>query len=320
MLFVEDEGVNPFVETEPYEVGFANHYETYLKPQVHVFEKRRNQAVQKFKKNTRRSIIIVAAVVALLYFDIIPWLDGASGAAVVFLVVFSIAISRSSLHEYRESVKEKVFPHVLSFLGEYSFDPKPGSQMNRFEGSQILPDYHVEKSEDRTVGTYKGVNIEFFETILQKPKQTVFHGVVIKLSVKKLFKGHTIVVRDRGLGGNFFKKIFSGSLEKASLEDPRFEDTFEVFTTDQVEARYLLTASFMERLLNLHDVFEGKGVQCSFYEDMLLIMIPSSKNLFEAGSVWQRVDFIDDAKAFLKEMNQIFSVIDILMLDQDTGL
>ena len=46
MLFVEDEGVNPFVETEPYEVGFANHYETYLKPQVHVFEKRRNQAVQ----------------------------------------------------------------------------------------------------------------------------------------------------------------------------------------------------------------------------------------------------------------------------------
>ena len=76
----------------------------------------------------------------------------------------------------------------------------------------------------------------------------------------------------------------------------------------------------MERLLNLHDVFEGKGVQCSFYEDMLLIMIPSSKNLFEAGSVWQRVDFIDDAKAFLKEMNQIFSVIDILKLDQDTGL
>ena len=317
---MEDIGPTTFNETEPYEVGFANHYETYLKPHVHNFEKQRKQAVHKYKKNTMRSIIIVAAVVALLYFDIIPWLNGASGAAVVFLVFFSIAISRSSLHEYRESVKEKVFPHVLSFLGEYSFDPNPGSQMDRFEGSQIIPDYHVEKSEDRTVGTYKGVNIEFFETILKKPKQTVFHGVVIKLSVKKLFKGHTIVVRDRGLGGNFFKKIFSTSLEKASLEDPRFEDTFEVFTDDQVEARYLLTASFMERLLDLHDAFEGTGVQCSFYEDMLLIMIPTSKNLFEAGSAFQREDFIDDSKAFLKEMNRIFSVIDILRVDQDVGL
>ena len=31
-------------------------------------------------------------------------------------------------------------------------------------------------------------------------------------------------------------------------------------------------------------------------------------------------DFIDDAKAVLKEMNLIFSVVDILKLDQDIGL
>ena len=76
----------------------------------------------------------------------------------------------------------------------------------------------------------------------------------------------------------------------------------------------------MERLLDLNDVFKGKGVQCSFYEKTLLITIPSNKDLFEAGSIFKREDFIDDAKALLKEMNLIFSVVDILKLDQDIGL
>ena len=64
----------------------------------------------------------------------------------------------------------------------------------------------------------------------------------------------------------------------------------------------------------------NNAFQCSFYEDMLLIMIPTSKNLFEAGSAFHREDFIDDSKAFLKEMNRIFSVIDFLRVDQDVGL
>ena len=45
---MEDIGPTTFNETEPYEVGFANHYETYLKPHVHNFEKQRKQAVHKY--------------------------------------------------------------------------------------------------------------------------------------------------------------------------------------------------------------------------------------------------------------------------------
>ncbi len=44
------------------------------------------------------------------------------------------------------------------------------------------------------------------------------------------------------------------------------------------------------------------------------------KIFFEAGSISKRKDSIVDAKALLKEMNLIFSVIDILKLDQDIGL
>ena len=35
------------------------------------------------------------------------------------------------------------------------------------------------------------------------------------------------------------------------LENPDFEKTFDVYSTDQIEARYLLSPSMMERLLAL---------------------------------------------------------------------
>ena len=77
-----------------------------------------------------------------------------------------------------------------------------------------------------------------------------------------------------------FKSKFLTSLEKVSLEDPKFENIFEVFTNYRIEARYLLTTSFMEQHLALSDVFEGKGVQCSFSKKRLFIMILSDEDFF----------------------------------------
>ena len=269
-----------FDETEPYEVGFASHYDQHLKPLVRKFENSRQDAVKKFKKRLIGAIILTPIVLFLSFYipfiviDLDPetiwgdifvwWFIGFVGGVATFVY--------SSIGNYKGSIKQEIFPRIISFLGEYSFDAEIENQMKRFESSQIVPRYQKETSEDRTTGTYKGVNIEFFETILKRRKwtsktrshKTIFDGVVISLSVKKPFEGQTIIMRDRGMFGNFLKSKFATSLEKAGLEDPKFEDIFEVFTNDQVEARYLLTTSFMERLLELNDVFEGKGVQCSF--------------------------------------------------------
>ena len=40
-----------------------------------------------------------------------------------------------------------------------------------------------------------------------------------------------------------------GRLEEIELEDPEFMEHFRVYSTDQVEARYILSPSMMERLL-----------------------------------------------------------------------
>ena len=82
--------------------------------------------------------------------------------------------------------------------------------------------------------------------------------------MNKSFNGKTIVRKDIGLIGNWFRKTFT-SLENVKLEDPTFEKRFEVFSDDQIEARYLLTVTFMERLTQLAETFGGKTIQCCFF-------------------------------------------------------
>ena len=141
----------------------------------------------------------------------------------------------------------------------------------------------------------------------------------------KRFSGHTVVRRDAGKLGNWFGKTFAGGLKPVKLEDPRFEKRYEVYGSDQVEARYLLSTSFMERLVELEDLFAASNggycdIQCAFKDGKLLFAIPTMKEWFATGSVFKPANFTDEINAILKEMDQLFAIIDVLKLDDRTGL
>ena len=104
------------------------------------------------------------------------------------------------------------------------------------------------------------------------------------------------------------------------LEDPVFEKKFEVYTTDQIEARYLLTTSFMQRLLDMSTLLEDTKIECSFYKNHVIIKVPTSKIKFEITSVFKPVSFEREAKKILKEMTLVFKMIDALKLYEETRL
>ena len=55
----------------------------------------------------------------------------------------------------------------------------------------------------------------------------------------------------------------------------------------------------MERLLELSEIFGGSSIRCLFINEKLVIMLESSKNWFELGSIFEAEDFVDDCKSFL---------------------
>ena len=118
----------------------------------------------------------------------------------------------------------------------------------------------------------------------------------------------------------FKPKSFDEPLNKVILEDPRFCDKFNAYSSDQVEARYLLTTAFIERFQNLKTAFGAKKAKCSFFGDEIMIAISTNKNLFEVGSIFKNLKNPESINGFYNELSSIYNMVEYFKLDQKIGL
>src|SRR5690606_40922464 len=93
---------------------------------------------------------------------------------------------------------------------------------------------------------------------------TVFRGQCLVVKFHKQFNGVTKVFRDKGMFNIFGKLAQMGKGQKVKLEDPVFEKAFEVYSTDQIEARFILTPECMERLIGLERACTGERGRGAF--------------------------------------------------------
>lgn len=109
-------------------------------------------------------------------------------------------------------------------------------------------------------------------------------------------------------------------LKHTELEDVEFNRKYDVFTNDEVDARYLITPSFMERLKNMKTAFEADGISCAFFGNLLIVAMSTRKELF---SICSLVKPIDDRKQFVQMYEEIVSIIKLIdhfKLNQKIGL
>lgn len=140
--------------------------------------------------------------------------------------------------------------------------------------------------------------------------QTVFKGLLAKFPVNKKFQNKILIKREA-------LKIFDGN-NRVHLEDPVFEKYFDVYSDDQIEARYILTTGFMNRLVKIAAKNPKCSISCCFMDGYMYLAlggkdwfdIPSSKSFKDIAN-WQKVvvDFID-----------IFRIIDELKVEQNIGM
>ena len=82
-----------------------------------------------------------------------------------------------------------------------------------------------------------------------------------------------------GVNGTYFHVTtkLPENQEVVRLEDPVFDKLFNVYSNDQIEARYLLTTTFMERLIEVEKAFGSQKIECSFYKQSLVMAIHLKK-------------------------------------------
>ena len=74
------------------------------------------------------------------------------------------------------------------------------------------------------------------------------------------------------------------------LESPEFEKLFKVHCDDQIQARYILTPSLMERIIEYRKKF-GSRIWMSFIDTKLYVMVDHDRDLFEPDMYRNLVDF-----------------------------
>lgn len=155
---------------------------------------------------------------------------------------------------YRRAYKEKVLPKIASRFGELAWRPAQ-PPLDDFRRHRIFPDWDDAKAEDEIFGTYRGLGLSIIELKLTKGsgknERTVFRGLTAAVDLPRGLSGVTVVAPDRGAFGNFAERLRGGPCQPVRLEDPEFEKAYEVYGSDQISARALLTPAFMERFLIL---------------------------------------------------------------------
>ena len=210
-------------------------------------------------------------------------------------------------------------PTVCSCFGNMKWTCEKYSGGKVFSSSCVIPEYESEEYDDIFYGSYKDVGIEIVEPEYDvgsgKNRRTVFDGVIIKLNMNKNFTSHTVVKP------NSLMHISPNSeLHHTELEDPEFNKKFDVYTNDDVDARYLLTPTFMERLKKMKTAFSASSVSCAFYGDLLIIAMPTNKDIFSICSLIKPVDDNRQYFRMYEEIVSIIKLIDHFKLNQKIGL
>ena len=180
--------------------------------------------------------------------------------------------------------KNQILPELLSFLFEkYAFIANQRIATSVLEKSMLLPG-HVAFAEGEDFMRFKlgETKIMFCETKARSIRNNViFRGIFISATFNKNFTSKTFVLPSKAFF--FFQNIKRQLLykfKKVKLEDIEFSKEFLVLSTNQVEARYILTTSLMQRLLD-YKRKTRKSVSFSFVDNRLYCAIPNYINLFE---------------------------------------
>ena len=300
------------------EAGFSKLYEERVRPCFETYEPQRLEAVEAFKRRLTWGLAISAVITVAIGLGT----QDAGPASIIGVMgaIIAFAIAYAKINKVKRLVKIASCNAIAQSVGvTYTIDSFDPPAFARQKSLGLVPGFDRSHFEDLFQGAYQDASFDLCEAHLERRHtdskgrtqwSTVFRGQLVRLAFPREFLGVTIVRRDAGLFN-----VFGGGrdLDRVRLEDPVFEKMFEVWGTDQVEARYLLHPAFMQRLVDLETTLRGKKLRCAFEKGDLLIAIEGG-DLFEIGDMFKPLadpararKIVDDIAGVMRVMDQVLT-------------
>ncbi len=267
------------------------------------------------KRQMYNWLLLATVVLAILLFLTAPILLIPSVViVVVMLILWYRNWSRGGSH-YRAMFKQLVVVPLMQTMLERCSLPNETEEYEyycKYSPDARIDDRWIQKSrlydididevhgEDLFRGRLGLTDFMFSELRLVQERRTtdskgnttttrvdMFKGILFIADFHKDFEGITILDSNVGKGGFFGRML--GRLSSTSytppikmmLEDEAFNEAFQVRTTDEIKARYILSSSMMERILAFKRRHKEK-ISISFVDSFMCVSMWSSKNYFES--------------------------------------
>ena len=309
-----------FNSIQDFRTNFTHVYHSSVVPMLDKLEKER-----KFLKLVSLlSWILVFVIIGIYYYTLgIKSEDGLWFGVVLIIfcpgTVFHYV--RRASKNFESKIKTKVMPEIMKAFGNFTWTQASVIDIDTIKATRLNDKFETKDDDDNFYGTYKDLSIKINEAKItygsrgdydKARTEYIFKGVFVEIDVKKPFNGHTIIRKRH--------QINSPVYEEVKLEDPEFSRKYFVDSNDQVEARYVLTTSFMERFKNIKNAFRASQMEASLKDNKIIIAISTNRDLFKLGDINKPVNDTKQFTALLNEFVSILAIVDELKLNQNIGL
>jgi len=308
--------LHQFDEHHPEFKGFSAFYYSDILPDLERDELRRLDAMARIKKNLIGIAVVTLAALAIFIYKSMP-----TATYIFILAIGGMGAAGSAkyvMRNVRSDTKENIVGNLCRFLGfAFQAEMEVSPRLDQFqELGLVTKNYGRSKFEDQISGQAHGAKFLLHEAHLEKREGTgknrrwvtKFRGQLLVIEFHQKFLGRTIVLRDKG----WLQGKKKDDMKRVGLVDPVFEKIFEAYGTDQVEARYLLTPTFMQHLVDLENSVDGKNIRFGFDGGMLFIAVETA-NRYEPGSMFKPLTETTRTQKILDEIGAIYDVIDGVM-------
>jgi hypothetical protein len=284
------------------------------------------------KLTKARNIIIYSAIVIFFIFIILPYflpenhgfdylskiispvpysntINIKPGGLFIFiflLMMVTVFIYHYSIDRLITLIKDKTAYNTLNRVCTdlvYTTERQP-QVVEELKSFVVTPYFNELISNDVLFFKLNNVDVQVYEVTLneainreldgkkQKFREQVFKGIAVVTNVKKNFKGN-IVIRPNKINTIFKSSHPADYLNDIELESEEFNQFFKVKADNQVVARYIITPSFMQKLINIVSNTNMKHISgeimLGFSNQKLLILIPTKEGFINYDSVFDKI-------------------------------
>jgi len=276
------------------------------------------------KKNRYGCMVFLSFIIPMPIMMILGFLGVELAPIIGMVLIFAGVIIFSKIAgkltiDYKKLYKENFVVSILEEqFDDVFYDYKRGLEESKVNGFGLVSRGNRYRSEDFIKGTYKGIGFEQSEVRIthkksnDDPESIYFNGRMIAFDLPyknvKCVQIFTDTFQHRG------KPSVNYDMKPVEMESTDFNKRFDVLAADPVDAYYVLTPQFMERIDFLKEKFNHVGM--NFQGNKLYVGIWTSGDAFD-GDTTRTINLLDEKATIMKDVRVITDIIDVLGMMRD---